>query len=286
MEITTRSIRSLAWSCKEFLDDHGKPLSISYPGSLALCILDALYSTGSHPTAVDNLVRRYIDRHGAADGAKSLRYSIAATGGPDAWAREVIHNLRPVNVQPGAMLRAEVVDRATRVMADHGIDTVDDLLAAVGDEPCIGPRINAVARDWRALPSQRSGLSWRNLLMLAGSPHFDIDYTVKGSIDRAAGWYPFATDDYVHELIAATADFLDVEGQEIRRIVWQVSRRRLLQNPKREICPWPYGLELEAGEGADAEEWASQFEPEQPQPRPGPWDEIWGAAPRVSAAPF
>lgn len=286
MEITTESIRGLAWSCEEFLDERGEPRSISYPGSLALCILDALYSTGSHPTAVDNLISRYTDRRGATDGAKSLRYSIAASGGPDKWAQEVIHNLRPVNVQPGAMLRAEVVDRATRVMADHSIDTVDDLLAAVGDEPCTGRRINAVARDWRALPSQRSGLSWRNLLMLAGSEHFDIDSTVMSSIVRSAGWYPLAYDDYVPELIGATADFLGVEEQEIRRIIWQIARRRLRQNPKREMCPWPYGLELEAGEEEDAEGWVSQFAPEEPQSRSGRVREVWDDYPHMSAAPF
>ena len=78
MEITTSSIRELAWRCEEFLDERAEPLTVSYPGSLALCILDALFATGSHPKAVDNVVDRYIARHGRDDGAKSLRYSIAA----------------------------------------------------------------------------------------------------------------------------------------------------------------------------------------------------------------
>ena len=260
MEIRTRSIRGLAYRCEEFIDDSGKPLSIGYPGSLALCILDAIYSTGSHPTAIDNVVYRYIARHGRVDGAKSLRYSIAAAGGPEVWAREVIHNLKHAHVRPGAMLRAEVVDRATRLMADHGIDTVGDFLAAVDDEPSTGRHANEVARGWRALPSQRSGISWRNLLMLAGSEHFEIDYRVQGYIREVAGFLDVITDEYVLELITATAVFLGVEERVVMQIVWQVSHRRLRPDPKRERFAWPYGLEDELE--PDGEEWPSAFEGE------------------------
>lgn len=147
MEITTSSISELAWRCEEFLDERSEPLTVSYPGSLALCILDAIFATGSHPKAVDNVVDRYIARHGRDDGAKSLRYSIAAAGGADNWARTEIFNLKPASTHSGAVLKAEVVDRATRLMADHGIDTVDDLLTAVGD----APRSDAEQARWRAL---------------------------------------------------------------------------------------------------------------------------------------
>lgn len=258
MEIRTSSIRSLAYRCEEFLDEHGKPLSISYPNSLALCILDALYATGSHPTAVDNLVERYIARHGRTDGAKMLRYSIAAAGGPDVWAQEAIHNLKPANVRPGAMLRAEVVDRATRLLADHGIDTVADLLAAVGDEPSTGQHANEVARGWRALPSQKSGISWRNLLMLVGSEHFEIDYRVWSHISEFASWSCTVTDDYVLDLIEATAEFLDVDDWVVKQIVWQVSHRRLRPDPKRERLMFPYGLDDDFE--AEAEEWEQAFD--------------------------
>lgn len=260
MEIRTRSIRGLAYRCEEFIDEYGKSLSIGYSDSLALCILDAIYSTGSHPTAIDNVVDRYIARHGRADGAKSLRYSIAAAGGPDVWAREVIHNLKPAHVHPGAILRAEVVDRATRLMADHGIDTVDDLLAAVGDEPSTGRHANEVARGWRALPSQKSGISWRNLLMLAGCDHFEIDHRVQGYIREVAGFLVAVTDEYVLGLIEATALFLGVEQRVVKQIVWQVSHRRLRTDPKRERLVLPYAFEDELE--PETEGWPSVFESE------------------------
>jgi hypothetical protein len=259
MEIRTRNIRELAHRCEEFLDD-GKPLSICYPGSLALCILDALFTTGSHPTAIDNVVDRYVAKHGSADGAKSLRYSIAAAGGAEVWAREVICNLKPAHVQPGAMLRAEVVDRATRLMADHGIDTVDDLLAAVGGEPSNGRHPNEVARDWKALPSQKSGLSWRHLLAVAGSEHFEIDHRVRRYIGEVAWPFFRIEDDDVREMVTATADHLDVEVRVVNQIVWQVSHRRLHPDPKRKPLDLPYGMfedELEF----DSRRWTEPYDP-------------------------
>lgn len=227
MEIVTTSIARLARRCEEFLDDDGRPLTIDYPTSLALCILDAIYATGSHPTAVGNVVDRYIAQHGTDDGAKSLRYSIAATGGPVVWAELVVCNLKPASTQPGAVLKAEVVDRATRVMADHGIDTVDDLLGAVGDDPFTCE----LSRSWLALPSQSSGISWMHLLMLAGSRHFEVDFRVACYVAELAETDVDLTVDYVLEQIDAAAQCLGVEAELIERIVWQVSHRRILSAP-------------------------------------------------------
>lgn len=260
MEIKTRSIREMAHRCEEFLDESGESHSIGYPNSLALCILDALFMTGSHPTAIDNVVERYTFRHGDADGAKSLRYSIAAAGGAEKWAREVIHNLKPAHTRPGAMLRAEVVDRATRLMADHGIDTVTDLLAAVGDEPSTGRHANEVARDWRELPSQKSGISWRALLMLAGSDHFEIDYRVRAFFDRPFGSFPRLTDDDILTLISATADYLEVDDRVVKQIVWQVAYRRLRPDPKRKELFLPYPLDDELDE--EPEWWPGFYDSE------------------------
>ena len=234
MEITTSSIRELAWRCEEFLDDRSEPLTVSYPGSLALCILDAIFATGSHPKAVDNVVDRYIARHGRDDGAKSLRYSIAAAGGADVWARSEIHNLKPASTHSRAVLKAEVVDRATRLMADHSIDTVDDLLAAVGDEPSNGRSANEVARGWRDLPSQSSGTSWRNLLVLAESTHFEIDRGVVNYVAEVVPHFGEVDSEYALGTIAAAADLLGVDEQVVKRIVWQDSHRRILSKRTRE----------------------------------------------------
>ncbi|SDS09340.1 hypothetical protein SAMN04489752_0966 [Brevibacterium siliguriense] len=122
--------------------------------------------------------------------------------------------------------------------------------------------------------------------MVAGSPHFDIDYRVREYFNQVVGWYPFAADGYVLELIGAAADFLGVEEHEIRRIVWQISRRRLRPNPRREMCPWPYGLEFEAGEDVDYESWGSAFASEEQSFGSNDWSGLEHVDPRGSAAPF
>ena len=251
MEITTSSISELAWRCEEFLDERSEPLTVRYPGSLALCILDAIFATGSHPKAVDNVVDRYIARHGRDDGAKSLRYSIAAAGGADNWARTEIFNLKPASTHSGAVLKAEVVDRATRLMADHGIDTVDDLLTAVGDAPSIGRGASEVACTWRDLPSQKSGTSWRNLLMLAESTHFEIDSGVTNYLAEVALPVSEVDCEYVLETITAAADLLGVDDRVVKRIVWQVAHRRILTKRTRgDLMLHQYGADAGAAVGA------------------------------------
>lgn len=234
MMITTNSVARLAQRCGEFLDELGQPLTIGYPRSLALCLLDAIYSTGSHPRAVDNVIDRYTARHGREDGAKALRYSIAAAGGARMWAESVACNLKPASTHPGALLKAEVVDRATRVMADHDIDTVTDLLDVVGHEPWISPFSNAVSGSWLALPSQSSGITWLHLLIFAGSPHFEVDDRVMLYLAEVADPEAELTIDYVHAEIAAAAHVLDAEVGMVERIVWLASHGRILSRLKAE----------------------------------------------------
>ncbi len=50
-------------------------------GSLALCIIEAIYSTGSRYTSVTNVVDRYRAGGGSADGAAALLHFIDTAGG-------------------------------------------------------------------------------------------------------------------------------------------------------------------------------------------------------------
>src|SRR5699024_12355013 len=108
------------------IGDVGGSLVLGYPTCRALCILDAIYSTGSHPAAVKNVVDRYIARHCRDDGAISLRDSIAAAGGARMWAETVACNLKPASTHPGDLLKAEVVDRATQQQAGRAHDPETD----------------------------------------------------------------------------------------------------------------------------------------------------------------
>lgn len=265
MEITTDGVDRLVQRCRELVADDERPHPISHPQSLALCIIDAIYATGSHPTAVANVLDRYVSRHGYRDGAKALRYSIAAAGGAKAWAETVACNRKPANTHPGAPLKAEVVDRATRLMADLDIDTVPDLLSAIGPDV----RENPVAEGWTALPSQHSAVTYFHLLSLAGSDHFEPDRvvlrylgeTVRAGADGADGSRTVEavadaeevaepigdhgggeaggeregrgetetlTPDAARRLIDMAAPVLRVDAADLARLVWQGAHRRIM----------------------------------------------------------
>ncbi|WP_309131401.1 hypothetical protein [Brevibacterium sp.] len=137
---------------------------LRFPASLALCIIAAVFTTGSHPRAVANVVERYVARHGRTDGARALQYSIAGGGGARAWAADVVENRKPANTHPGAPLKAEVIEQAVQLMVGLDIDTVPDLQAVVSDAPTANP----VLEGWTRLPSQRSGATYHHLLTIAG----------------------------------------------------------------------------------------------------------------------
>ena len=264
MEITTDEADRLVHRCRALVaDEQEHPHPISHPQSLALCIIDAIYATGSHPTAVANILDRYVSRHGYRDGAKSLRYSIAAAGGARAWAATVAHNRKPANTHPGAPLKAEVVDQATRLMADLDIDTVPDLRSAIGSDV----RENTVAERWTALPSQHSAVTYLHLLALAEVDHFETDRVVlrylgetvagdgaDGSTDadaeavagstgddgggEAEGASTSLSPDEARGLIDAAAPVLGLDARDLARLVWQAAHRRIL----------PGGVGLTGGE--------------------------------------
>lgn len=99
-----------------------------YPNSLALCIIDSIYSTGARYSSVVNIIKRYREyrkqRGGDADtdGTDELAATIAESGGPDAWATQ-IGNRRPTSTKPGAPLKAETVATLTTVLPEHGVRT-------------------------------------------------------------------------------------------------------------------------------------------------------------------
>ncbi|OKH66615.1 heme peroxidase [Mycolicibacterium goodii] len=137
-----------------------------YPASLALCIVDSVFSIGVRYQGVVSLVNRYrryrLGQSGNADadGGLELMGTFQHLGGPDGWAAK-FGNRQRTSTQNG-ILKAEAVLRETHALADHGVWSVRDLRKA-GDEG----RLPAIKSDWTRVPGQRSGISWSYFLMLA-----------------------------------------------------------------------------------------------------------------------
>lgn len=225
MPIADDEVKKLVDYCQTHLGDPDLwSTPEGYPGSLALCIIDSLYSTGSHYSSVVNVVNRYVDKHGTGDGARALLKSISDAGGARGWAETVAENFKPAHTKPGSSLKAEVIEQAATLMDELGIDTVPDLRAAVGESP----KDNSVYAGWRSLPSQSSGVTYNYLLMLAGMPSVKPDRMVLRFLATALGEDADFSTDRAVELVETAATEIGVNVRALDHIIWRAASGREL----------------------------------------------------------
>lgn len=195
-----------------------------YPNSLALCIIDSLYSTGSHYTSVINVINKYKAAHGSCDGAADLLTSIKDAGGSRDWAISVVDNLKPAHTKAGAPLKAEIIQQAAELMVSLGIDTVDDLVAKIHDQPLN----NEVHDGWKRLPSQSSGVTYNYLLILAGMPSVKPDRMILRFLATALGEETELSPQKAVELITETANAMNVSPRTLDHVAWRAASGREL----------------------------------------------------------
>ena len=225
MTVEQHEVDALVEYCKDTLGEQELwTTPEGYPDSLALCIIDSLYSTGSHYTSVVNVINRYREAHGHTDGAEALLRSITEAGGPKGWAESVARNEKPAHTGPGAPLKADVIEQAARLMLDLGIDTVNELVDTVKDSP----KDNAVLDGWRRLPSQSSKVTYYYLLILAGLPSVKPDRMVLRFLERALGASIEIDTERAVQLISAAADVLGVSPSVLDHVVWRAASGREL----------------------------------------------------------
>jgi hypothetical protein len=158
-----------------------------YPESLALCIIDSIYSTGARYSSVLNVAKRYrdyrLDQGGNpdTDGADELRATIDELGGPDPWAT-CIGNRRPTSTAKGAPLKAEAIRQIATTLPSLGIRSNADLRAAADAE-----ELDPIKAAWQLAPGQRSGITWNYALMLARIPGVKADRMVIRYVADAIG---------------------------------------------------------------------------------------------------
>lgn len=225
MPVSLEEVDTLVAYCEAHFGDHSlwkKPSG--YADSLALCIIDAIYSTGSHYTSVTNVIRRYRERRGDLDGAARLLDSFDEAGGARRWALTVANNEKPAHTRQGAPLKAEVVEQAARLMVSLAIDTVEDLVSQVS----VDIKNNPVEAGWKQLPSQASGVTYNYLLILAGRPSVKPDRMVLRFLASVLGTRAALSTDRAIELISATADALGVRASDLDHAVWRAASGRSL----------------------------------------------------------
>lgn len=224
MSHTAAQLQALVDRCEQF---RGAEAPNGYPNSLALCIVDSVQSTGVTYSSVGKVLDRYrAYRRGqggepATDGTSELLATFDELNGSDTWASRI--GTRNRTSTRGGILKAEAIRDAATVFAANGIETTAALRAAAGDEV----RLEQVRKAWCAVKGQRSGITWRYVLMLAGVPGVKPDRMICRfvadalEVPRRSGGTRFAA-----EIVTAAARELDMTATSLDHAIWRFQRGR------------------------------------------------------------
>jgi hypothetical protein len=192
---------------------------------LALCVLNAVYSTGNRSESVVRVLDRYRRRRSEAgaspdtDGPAELVAEINSCGGPAGFADALDNHWRAWQ-HKSAPYKTDVIHGAAQLLVTESVHNRDDLQAALE----IPTRHDALKRGWRGLPGQRSGLTWRYFLMNAGMPGIKADRMIMRWTSRALK-RP-TTPKEAAQILTDAASRLGVDTRRLDHAVWDRERQR------------------------------------------------------------
>lgn len=221
---TDEQLRRLVEACEPF---RGAEAPAGYPNGLALCVIDSVQSPAVRYASVGNVLDRYRAYRRAqganpgTDGVSHLLATFVELGGPDAWAARIGNRHRTST--RGGVLKAEAIRDAAATLAAEGIKTTAALRTASANPP----RIARAEAQWRTVRGQRSGITWRYLLMLAGVPGVKPDRMVCRFVADALGLprgnLPPA---FALAILVAAAGVMGVAPTALDHAVWRYQRGR------------------------------------------------------------
>lgn len=237
----TAEAEKLTEVCRGIFGDETQWITADgYPHSLALCIIDSIFSTGSHYNSVINVVNEYRAYRRAEggnadyDGTAELLATFADVGGSAAvWADKVANNRKPAHTRMNAPLKAEVIRQAAEKLHELGYTTRDHLHRAYAEDK----ELKALKEAWLHLPSQRSGVTYNYLLILAGFQSVKPDRMVIRFIKEHAelGERELSTSEAA-DLIRQVAELYPIEARRLDHVVWRhVSGRDVFKDEDVEI---------------------------------------------------
>ncbi|MBT2521808.1 hypothetical protein [Arthrobacter sp. ISL-28] len=232
----TLDATKLTESCRAIFGNESTWITANgYPGSLALCIIDSIFSTGSHYQSVINVIDAYCDirKEGGGDphrdGVEELLASFNKVGGSAGWAKAV-DNHKPAHTKPGALLKAEVIHQAAlalKGLEGGGIFTTADMHAEFAKDA----ELERVKRAWLHLPSQRSGVTYNYLLILAGFQSVKPDRMVIRFVAEHVGLDgKNLTAMETANLIKQVAELYPTQPRRLDHVIWRhVSGREVFR---------------------------------------------------------
>jgi hypothetical protein len=206
----------------EHIEVLGKPAgwasATTYP-SLALAVIDSVWSIGVRYAGVLNVLARYRaaraedDADADDDTPQGLVEVINGVGGPNEFA-QLVNNRQRTSSHNG-ILKAEAVRSAALVLAAADIRTPADVAASTPDS------LDELRTGWTAITGQRSGLSWDYFLMLTGGTGVKADRMVRRFVAEAldSDEYRISQTD-AHSLVTQAATRLGVDVSQLDYAIW------------------------------------------------------------------
>ncbi|WP_078315520.1 hypothetical protein [Mycobacterium sp. D16Q16] len=224
MPPTDAQLHALVDRCEQF---RGAEAPGGYRDGLALCVVDSVQSTGVTYSSVGKVLDRYRtyrrEQGGepATDGTAELLATFDELDGPDTWARRI--GTRNRTSTRGGILKAEAIRDAARVLGAEGLETTAALRAAAADEV----RLEQVQKTWSAVKGQRSGITWRYVLMLAGVPGVKPDRMICRFVaDALEVPRRSVGSEFAAEIVTAAAPELDMTATALDHAIWRFQRGR------------------------------------------------------------
>lgn len=206
-----------------------------YPDSLALCVIDSIQSIGQKYGGVRSVVRRYeafrASQGGEADrdGAVELAVTFDELDGVDGWASEIgTHNR--VYSRSEAPLKAAVILDAANLLIHEEVLSTKDLLSLSSEDR------EDLKRLWLGLRSQRSGISWRYLLMLAGAEGVKPDRMILRFLARHLPDGDRVGTDVAVSLVTDVARQLGVSANTLDHRIWLHERSKVAAEARDEAA--------------------------------------------------
>lgn len=235
----TAEAEQLTGLCRNIFGDESNWITADgYPHSLALSVIDSIYSTGSNYQAVINVVNEYRAYRRAQggdadrDGAVELLATFKEAGGSRGWA-ELVNNRKPAHTKANAPLKAEVIRKAAEALQNElGYTTREDLHTAYARDE----ELEALKKVWLRLPSQRSGVTFNYFLILAGFQSVKPDRMVIRFIEEHADLGGRRlTPTEAAELITKVAEFYPTQPRRLDHVIWRhVSGREVFREEEAE----------------------------------------------------
>lgn len=197
--------------------------------SVALAILDSIYSTGHVYQGVINLIDRYCElrrkeeANPKIDTATDLIEAFERWGGVEGFALKTKNRWR-TSSSLQAPYKAYAALEAAKILAAHSIETASDVVDRLTERE--SREHSDIAKEWLAITGQSSGLTWNYFLMLLGIPGVKADRMVIRFVTETLDRPKDVSSKEASRLVEAVADDLKLNYIQLDHTIWRFQSKR------------------------------------------------------------